>query len=110
MCPKVAGRRCVGLPMLVDLRGLRDFVGVVGRPKGLGTGIKKPAWLPCWFFGWAAGLRQRVCSALAYLTCLPIRPAISNIETCGLPNTFLSLSSALIMRLFAASCRLLALM
>lgn len=46
----------------------------------------------------------------AYLTCLPIRPAISNMETWGLPKTSLSLASALIMRLLAASCRLLALM
>ncbi len=45
-----------------------------------------------------------------HLTCLPIRPAISNIETCGLPNTSFSFASALIMRLLAASCRLLALM
>ena len=46
----------------------------------------------------------------AYLTCLPIRPAISNMETWGLPKTSLSLASALIMRLLAASCSLLALM
>lgn len=45
-----------------------------------------------------------------YLTCLPIRPAISNIDTCGLPNTASSFLSALIMRLLALSCRLLALM
>ena len=45
-----------------------------------------------------------------YLTCLPIRPAISNIDTWGLPKTSLSLASALIMRLFASSCSLLALM
>ena len=36
----------------------------------------------------------------AYLTCLPIRPAISNIDTCGLPKTARSLVSALIKRLF----------
>ena len=47
---------------------------------------------------------------LSYFTCLPIRPAISNIETWGLPKTSLSLASALIMRLLAASCSLLALM
>ena len=46
----------------------------------------------------------------SYLTCLPIRPASSNIDTCGLPNSSLSLASALMLRLFAASCRLLALM
>ena len=38
-----------------------------------------------------------------YLTCLPIRPAISNIDTCGLPKTARSLVSALIMRLFVLS-------
>ena len=31
---------------------------------------------------------------------------ISNIDTCGLPKTFLSFSSALIMRLLMASCSL----
>ena len=39
-------------------------------------------------------------NAAAYLTCLPIRPAISNIDTCGLPKTARNLVSALIKRLF----------
>jgi hypothetical protein len=45
-----------------------------------------------------------------YLTCLPIRPAISNIDTCALPKTARSFSSALIMRLLTLSCRFLDLM
>jgi hypothetical protein len=61
---------------------------------------KKPA---------CAGLR-RICRAGTYFRCLPIRPAISNIETCTLPNTSLSLASALIMRLLTASCSLFFLM
>src|SRR5574344_509919 len=39
-----------------------------------------------------------------------MRPAISNIETWGLPKIFSSLASALMLRLLAGSCRLLALM
>ena len=45
-----------------------------------------------------------------YLRCLPIRPAISNIETCALPKISFSLASALIMRLLTASCSLFFLM
>lgn len=46
----------------------------------------------------------------AYFTCLPMSPAISNIDTWGLPNTSLSLASAFTIRLLAASCRLCSLM
>ena len=46
----------------------------------------------------------------AYFTCLPIRPAISNIDTWPLPNSVRSLSSALTMRLFSASWSLFFLM
>lgn len=52
---------------------------------------------------WSFYIEQRLKKPLAYLTCLPIRPAISNIETCGLPNTASSFLSALIMRLLAES-------
>ena len=47
---------------------------------------------------------------ITYLTCLPIRPAISNMVTCGLPKTALSLASALMLRLLVASCKPWALM
>ena len=36
-----------------------------------------------------------------YFTCLPINPAISNMDTCGLPKTASNFASALIMRLLA---------
>ena len=42
--------------------------------------------------------------------CLPTMPASSNIVTCGLPKTGSNLPSALIARLFFASCKPLALM
>ena len=44
------------------------------------------------------------------LRCLPIKPAISNMLTWALPNTALSLSSALMLRLLVASCSLCFLM
>jgi len=40
-----------------------------------------------------------------YDKCLPIRLASSNMVTCDLPNTALSLSSALILRLLTLSCK-----
>jgi hypothetical protein len=45
-----------------------------------------------------------------YFTCLPIRPAISNIETWALPKISRSFASAFTMRLFIASCSLFFLM
>src|SRR5690606_22306830 len=45
-----------------------------------------------------------------YFRCLFTRAVISNIDTCGLPNSTRSLSSALIIRLLAESCRLCFLM
>ena len=45
-----------------------------------------------------------------YLTCLPIRPAISNMETWALPKISFSLASALTMRLLTESCSLFFLM
>jgi len=68
----------------------------------------------CWFFtgnkkAGRAGLYGRE-ARCAYLTCLPIKPASSNMVTWGLPKISLSLASALMLRLFLASCRLLALM
>jgi hypothetical protein len=45
-----------------------------------------------------------------YARCLPISPVSSNMLICGLPNTGASSASALMLRLLAASCRLLALM
>ena len=42
---------------------------------------------------------------LAAERCLLTSLVISNMETCFLPNSFISLSSALIMRRFALSCR-----
>ena len=39
----------------------------------------------------------------AYLTCLPISAASSNIDTCGLPKIAFSLASALMLRLLALS-------
>ena len=44
------------------------------------------------------------------LKCLPTIPASSNIVTCAFPNTGNNFASALMARLFAASCRFSALM
>ena len=53
----------------------------------------------------AGGCRLFQGACAAYLTCLPISAANSNIETCGLPKISFSLASALMLRLLALSCR-----
>jgi hypothetical protein len=45
-----------------------------------------------------------------YFTCLPISPAISNMDTCALPKISFSFASALTMRLLTESCSLFFLM
>jgi hypothetical protein len=84
---------------------------MVGRSPAAGAGDEaQPATAP------SAVTRHKAKTSLftgfsfRQLRCLPTIPAISNIVTWSLPNTGLSLASALMARLLAASCSPWALM
>jgi len=73
------------------------------------TPKSKPAWAGGTMSGRWASHRPR--GSARYFRCALTSLVISNIETCFLPlNTALSLSSALMLRLFALSCSLFFLM
>jgi acetolactate synthase-1/2/3 large subunit len=96
-------------PEVITTRGTLSAITKAAQAKGCDRGAprkqnkKKPA--VAGFFDAAHGG-----AAGAYLTCLPIRAASSNIETWALPKISLSLASALMLRLLALSCRLFFLM